>query len=241
MVKICLIGFGKMGQAIQGLAPKLGCSVVSIIDPSHPEATAPKLSPKSIKDAEVCIDFSKTENVLEHLTILAPLKKKLVIGTTGWFNDLDRAKEIVAQEKCGVVYGENFSLGMQIFQKIVAYAAKLFDPYEEFDAAILEEHHRKKKDAPSGTAYKIAENFLKNNTRKKTITTNPYPEKDELMIASLRIGEKFGTHRVIFSSLFDTISLEHIASSSQGFASGALFAALWIKDKEGFFHFSEIT
>lgn len=229
-----------MGQALLELAPTFGHSVVSIIDPSHPQATASSLSIKALKDAEVCIDFSQSKAVLPNLSFLAPLKKKIVIGTTGWLEDLSQAKAIALKEKIGVVYGENFSIGMQLFQKIIAYSAKLIDPFEEFDAAILEEHHRKKKDSPSGTANKLGEIFLKNCTRKKKITTSPYPEKEELMISSLRIGEKYGTHRVIFSSLFDTISLEHVASSSKGFAQGALLAACLIINKQGFFHFSEI-
>lgn len=240
MGKICLIGLGKMGQALLELAPKFGFSVVATIDPTHPLATSSSLSKDKVKDADIFIDFSQADAFLSNLSFLAPLKKKIVVGTTGWYPHLDQAKAIVEKEKIGFIYGENFSLGMLLFQKIVAYSAKLIDPFEEFDAAILEEHHRKKKDAPSGSANKLAEIFLKNSSRKKKIATTTTPEKEELMISSLRIGEKFGTHRVIFSSLFDTISLEHVASSSQGFASGALFAARWIADKQGFFHFSEI-
>lgn len=240
--RICLIGYGKMGQMIAGIAPSFGCEIVSAIDPHH-EGCGKEISPECIKDAEVCIDFSHPSVVLQNIKRTIELGKPLVVGTTGWNAHLEDIRHLVEKHGTGLVYGANFSIGMNLFTRLVADAAKLFDRFENYDVFGLEMHHNQKADSPSGTAIELSRLLLENISRKSNALFDPSYrriEPYELHFASIRAGSIPGTHQIGFDSEADTIELTHRVRSRSGFASGALSAAKWIKDRKGCFSFNEV-
>ena len=151
----------------------------------------------------------------------------LVEGTTGWNAELENIRKIIAENNGAFVYGANFSIGVNLFYRIVDFAAELFSKFEDYEAFIEEQHHSRKKDAPSGTALKLKSIIAEHITK-------------EFSVASTRAGNIPGTHRVGFDSAADQILLEHFARSREGFASGALLAAKWIVGKKGVFEFAEV-
>lgn len=220
---ISLVGFGKMGQMIASIAEP--GSIVSIIDPVHPNATHREISLEALQAADVVIDFSTPSVVLENIRRVAALKKNMVVGTTGWYEQINIAQDIVKQEGIGFLYASNFSIGVQLFLRIVKNAGELFSKVPQYDCFVHELHHQEKKDAPSGTALSIGKILQKTMPMKAS----------SLQISATRGGAIPGTHEVYFDSDVDTIELRHQARSRLGFARGALEAAAWIKDKNGFF------
>jgi 4-hydroxy-tetrahydrodipicolinate reductase len=191
---------------------------------------------------DIAIEFSTPATVIENIEYLASKKINIVCGTTGWFDKIEKIKNIAAKNDIGFIYASNFSLGVNIFFQVVKEAAKLIDKYESYDAAIQEIHHSQKLDRPSGTALIAAEILLENIKRKKELnkTGEGKIRPEQIDINSLRTGNIFGNHKVIFDSVSDTISVEHNAKSRHGFAEGALLAAKFIYNKKGFYKFEEI-
>lgn len=240
--RLCLIGYGKMGQMIEGLAASYGCEVVSRIDPHHCDCSK-EISPESLKDAEVCIDFSHPSVVLKNIKQLTHLAKPLVVGTTGWNAHLEEVKDWVKQFDTALLYGANFSIGMNLFTRLVADAARLFDRFDHYDIYGLELHHNQKADSPSGTAIELSKLLLQNISRKSNALYDPAYrriEPHELHFASIRAGSIPGTHTIGFDSEADTIELTHRARSRSGFAAGALQAARWIKDRKGCYSINDM-
>lgn len=234
MLKVALIGYGKMGKRIHALAPQAAVEIVAIIDSEE------KLTKESIENADLCIDFSHPMTLLSNVQKVAALKKAIVIGTTGWYQNLDLVKKIVLENEIAAIYAENFSIGIQMFLKIVEKAAILINQQPEYDLAIHEVHHKQKVDSPSGTAELLADTVLDKVERKKRISMLS-PKEDELALSSLRLGSVPGTHTFIMDSLSDTITLTHTARTRDGFALGALQAAKWLSHKKkGFYHLREI-
>ncbi len=233
-----LIGFGRMGKEIARHAKEKGHKIISTYDSQH-RLTADTLN----KSIDVFIDFSNASAVVENVKIVARSGKPMVIGTTGWYDQLDEVKAIVQSAKVGVLYASNFSLGMNLFFRIVEHASELFDKFEEYDPFIHEMHHRKKKDSPSGTALVLGKIVLDKIKRKSDIlarnSEGPISPK-HLHISSTRAGEVPGTHLVGFDSAADTIELKHTARNRSGFALGALYAAEWIVDKQGLFTMDDL-
>ncbi len=242
-MRIALIGYGKMGKTIHALAKQKGIEVTAIIDPFAPEATAKEITADSLKGADVCIDFTQPDALLENLKKIAALKKNIVVGTTGWYANQEEAKKIVQQAKIGLIFASNFSIGVNVFYRIVKSAARLFNNFSDYDAFVFELHHNKKKDSPSGTAKSIAEIILQELKRKKSLVFEKLdraPETSELHVASVRAGNIPGTHVVGFDSNADCIELKHEARNREGFAAGALLAAEWINGKNGFFTIDDL-
>jgi len=240
--RIGLIGYGKMGRMIASLAPERDCEVVSIIDPMAPEAGR-EITAESVKDCEVCIDFSHPAAVVDNLHKLIALRKNIVVGTTGWNQHFDEISNLVEKAGTAFLYGANFSIGMSVFSRIVAEAAKYFDRFEMYDVYGLEQHHNQKADSPSGTAIELARQIVANMKRKDTLlfeTAHRKVEPGELHFASVRGGSIPGTHMVGFDSEADTIELIHRARSRLGFASGALEAAKWLPGRKGCYSFSDM-
>jgi 4-hydroxy-tetrahydrodipicolinate reductase len=230
-MKIALIGYGKMGKMIEAAALLKGHSIVAKVSKDQIENCS------ALQQAQVWIDFSHPNCVMENIKKGVKLGKDLVIGTTGWYENLDAVKELVADNNIGFLYSPNFSLGVNLFLKIVAEAAKLMNHIEYYDVSLFESHHNKKADSPSGTAKAIADLLINNITHKNKIVCNAEGqiEPDALHIASLRCGSIPGTHSVIFDSPADSLTLTHQARNREGFASGAVAAAEWLKGKKGFF------
>lgn len=238
-MKIALVGFGKMGHEIESLALESGHEIVSI---SYKDPTD-SLDKEGIKKADVVIDFSSPEVVVKTIEDVLRLGTNMVVGTTGWYNDLAKVKALTKKYKKGLIYGSNFSIGANIFFQVVGFASSLASKFGDYDVAGYEIHHTGKKDSPSGTAKTLANIIIKNFPKKKRLETGRLDrqiEKDELHFASLRTGRNFGYHEVIFDSFADEIKLSHSAHSRRGFAEGALWAAEFIKGKKGFYSFDEI-
>ncbi len=228
-----------MGREVESLAVESGFEVVSI---SY-KNVSDKLDRDGIGRADVAIDFTAPQVVVGNISQILPLGVNMVVGTTGWYDDLARVRTLVSKNKAGLVYAKNFSVGANIFFKIVAGASKLFDRYGGYDVYGLEIHHSGKKDSPSGTAKKIADTVIANFAAKKKANFDKLDRQvtaDELHFASLRGGNNPGFHEVIFDSIADEIRLSHAAHGRRGFASGALLAAKFIKNKKGLFAFEEL-
>ncbi|MFA7543694.1 MAG: 4-hydroxy-tetrahydrodipicolinate reductase [Candidatus Cloacimonadaceae bacterium] len=242
MLSICLIGYGKMGKMIEQLCPQKGVKIAGIIDPTIPNA-AKEINPNSLADADVAIDFSHPSAVIANIERLIELKQNCVIGTTGWDSELPRLKSLAEKAGIGMVYGANFSLGLNLFSRILSEAVKIVDYFEEYDILGWEKHHAQKADSPSGTAIELAKIVLAGSSRKSKVVWDKLerkPEADELHFASIRGGQIPGTHALAFDSPADTIELTHTVRNRSTFAMGALSAAQWINGKQGIYSFSEV-
>jgi|BEDMetMinimDraft_2_1075160.scaffolds.fasta_scaffold00200_6 dihydrodipicolinate reductase len=242
-MNISIIGYGRMGHEVKKLADILNINVKSIIDPTDPEATHNRITNESMKDVDVAIDFSKPDAVLENVKAVAENKVNIVVGTTGWYDRLPIVTKIVEENKVGMVYGPNFSIGANIFFKIINYASTLISKFEDFDPYVFEMHHRMKADSPSGTAKEVANIILKNFTSKNKLQfdrLNRRIEKNELHVVSLRAGYHHGFHLVGFDSEYETIEISHSSKGRTSFAKGALIAAKWIIGKKGMYNFGQV-
>ncbi|MDP2750364.1 MAG: 4-hydroxy-tetrahydrodipicolinate reductase [Nanoarchaeota archaeon] len=235
-MKIALIGYGKMGKEIQKIAVAQGMEVVSTIDPLAPDAMYKEIDAASLEGVDVCIDFTHPSVVVNNIKKVAKFKKNIVVGTTGWYEHEEQVRKAVNDSKIGFICATNFSLGVNIFLKIVQDAAKYFDKFPDYDVAVFEEHHNKKADSPSGTAKTTAQIILDNMERKTEMTsTTEQVRPEQLHVVGLRCGAIPGEHVVVFDSEVDTVRVSHSARSRSGFAFGAVKAAEWIKNKKGYF------
>ncbi len=225
-MKIAIIGYGAMGKMIEGLARKRGHEVTAVIDEESAGTEADALAGR-LAGAEVAIDFSVASAVLRNTEACMAAGVPLVEGTTGWHQELGEVRSAVEFGGGAFVYGANFSIGVNLFYRIVDNAAALFSKFADYEVFIEERHHSRKLDAPSGTALKL-----------KSIV-GEYT-KAGFSVASTRAGNIPGTHIVGFDGTFDQISLEHTARSREGFASGAIAAGEWIVGKKGFWEFPEV-
>ncbi len=241
-MKIALIGYGRMGRLIHEVCNQRGHSVVTI-DSQNAEAEYSRLCSEALDGVDVCIDFTAPSAVSANVRFLAEQGKNIVMGTTGWYDRMDEISAIVAQHNIGFLYGSNFSIGVNLFFRIVRHAAALVNRFDAYDACGLEFHHRKKADSPSGTAHTLAGILLNELSRKERavfdIVDRPI-EAGELHFASVRCGSIPGTHEVVFDSEADTISLRHTVRNRQGLAFGAVMAAEWLLGKEGFFTLDDL-
>lgn len=225
-MKIGLIGKGKMGRLIESLAVERGHEVVTSIDESSAPLSGAELS-QILKGADVVVDFSSAGAVMRNVEACMLADVPLVEGTTGWDDDRAEVERMVGEHAGTMVFGSNFSIGMNLFYRVVDYASGLFARFAEYEAFIEEQHHSRKKDAPSGTALRL-----------KEIVTSQMG--NEPGVTSTRAGNIPGTHRVGFDGLADQVLLEHLARSRDGFATGALLAAEWVKGRKGFYEFGDI-
>jgi len=224
---LAIVGYGKMGKLIEQLAPEHGFEVRARFDGNH-NARAQALSRETLRGVDVAVEFTTPHATPENIRRLAALGVNSVVGTTGWLEQLPGAREAVEQGKTGLVWAPNFSVGVNLFIQAVGQAAALFAKHAEFEAWGWEIHHAAKRDAPSGTLKKLAEEMrAAGYSRPVGLSAN-------------RAGAHPGTHEIGFDSAVDTITLRHTARSREGFARGALKAARWIAGKRGFFEFKEI-
>ena len=225
-MKIALIGCGAMGKLIETLAENKSHKIFVIIDERDANLSAGQLAER-LKGADAAIDFSISEAVRRNVEACLIACVPLVEGTTGWNDEKDAIKKLVEEKNGAFCYGANFSVGVNLFYKIADYASEIFAKFEDYEVFIEEQHHSRKRDAPSGTALKLKEIVAKNI-------------KQDFSVSSTRAGAIPGTHRVGFDASADQILLEHAARSREGFASGALLAAEWILGKRGFWEFTDV-
>ena len=225
-MKIALIGNGAMGQLVAAEARAAGDEVGAVVTSKEGDLNLNQLKDRFVAH-DVVIDFSVGEAVLKNIEACARAGVPLVEGTTGWKAHEQTAKQIVTEHSAALVYGANFSIGVNLFYRIVDRAAALFASVDGYAPFIEEAHHERKRDAPSGTALQLRELMAKH--------LGP-----EIPTASTRAGYIPGTHRVGFDSEADQILLVHTARSKRGFASGALLAAHWIVGRTGVFEFADV-
>ncbi|MDZ4181879.1 MAG: 4-hydroxy-tetrahydrodipicolinate reductase, partial [Candidatus Cloacimonadaceae bacterium] len=207
MLQIALVGYGKMGRMIHSLAESQACSIVSTIDPTQ-EAQYQSITEESVRGADVCIEFSHPAVVMDNIRTLAALGKSMVIGTTGWNDHHSEVRTLAETYGIGILHGANFSIGMNLFTRVVEHAAAMFDTFAEYDVYGLELHHKQKVDSPSGTAIQLARSILTHSSRKNKAIYDKLDrriEEDELHFASVRCGSIPGTHTLGFDSEADTI------------------------------------
>lgn len=238
-MNIALVGYGAMGKEIEAIAIERGHSISARFDVNTP------LSLAALRETstELAIDFSHASAVQENARICGEAGVNLVIGTTGWNAEKPQVEQIARQHSFGVVYGSNYSVGMQLFFRIVQRAAELVNATPNYDVMLHELHHHRKVDSPSGTALSIAEILVKNIQRKESIlseTSHGAIAANALHLSSTRGGEIPGTHTVYMDSLADSIEITHRARNRNGFALGAVLAAEWLAGKQGFYDFSDI-
>ncbi len=240
--RIALIGYGKMGKMLAGMAADHDCEVVACIDPHACEAKS-EISAENLNNCDVCLEFSHPAAVMNNLKALISLGQTVVVGTTGWNQHEREIRELVEKAGTGLLTGANFSIGMSIFSRVVQSAACFFDKFESYDVFGYEQHHRQKADSPSGTAIELAKLIIESSSRKELAffeTAHRKIEPNELHFASIRGGHVPGTHSVIFDSEADSIELIHKAHNRSGFAHGALEAAKWMKGKKGCYNFNDM-
>ena len=236
-MKIALVGYGKMGHMIESAAVSCGHEVVCTVDLFAKDAscitqdTAEMLRAIKESGAEGIIEFSHPASVMKNITSLVPSGIPLVVGTTGWKDNLPAISEQVVLNKTALLHAANFSVGVNLFYRIVEEAARLVSEFDAYDTGLFESHHNQKADSPSGTALDIARRVMDNMPSKKRLVTNSAdhkPESDELHLGSVRVGSVPGTHTVWFDSAADTIELTHTARNREGFALGAVRALEWL-------------
>ncbi len=239
-MKIALIGYGKMGKAIEEVI--LEQKKHEIVSVSYKDIGS-GLDLKGIARADIAIDFTSAEIILSTIKTIMSLKKPMVVGTTGWYDKMPQVERLVEKYKGSLIYGQNFSIGANIFFSIISYASSILGKYEDYDVFGMETHHVGKKDSPSGTAKKLAEIIIKNNPRKTTLRLEKLDRQiksEELHFVSIRGGRNFGMHEIVFDSPADEIRLSHQAWGRRGFGQGAIQAAEFIRNKKGFYNFNEI-
>jgi 4-hydroxy-tetrahydrodipicolinate reductase len=219
MPSLAIVGYGKMGRLIDQLAPEYGFTVSARVDIGREEP---------LKGSDVAVEFSVPSSVAGNVAKVAALRIPMVVGTTGWAEHIAEVKAMVAKYDSALVWSPNFSVGVNVFTRLVSEAARLLKNEKEYGAWAWEIHHITKKDAPSGTLLKLVEQ-MKAAGYDRPIDTG-----------SNRAGAHPGTHEIGFDSAADTITLRHTARSREGFARGALKAAQWIIGRKGFFEFSDV-
>lgn len=226
-LSLALLGHGKMGHAVEALAPKRGLVVKLVLD-EFSNAEYRGMTPSNFEGVDVCIDFTIPDAVVENVKRAAAVGCNLVVGTTGWHQRIGEVREIVERAGIGMVYGANFSIGVQLFYRAAQAMARVFSAYGSYEPYISESHHRFKVDAPSGTAIEL----------KRRV--QPLIGARDIPVSSVRAGFIPGVHELGFDSEADTVILRHTARGRQGFAEGALFAARWVAGKKGLYEFSTI-
>ena len=235
-MNIALIGYGKMGKEIEQIAISRGHSIVLKVDITN----ANSYSIDELKKADVAIEFSTPESVINNIDKCFEANVPVIVGTTGWLKHLDEVKQKCSDKKQTLFYTSNYSIGVNLFFKVNEYLAKLMNAYPDYNVSMEEIHHVHKLDSPSGTAISLANQVIENNSTKQKWVNQTTDNKNELGIISKRIDEVPGTHTVTYSSAVDEISMTHIAHSRKGFALGAVIAAEWVKGKKGIFGMNDL-
>lgn len=235
-MKIALIGYGKMGKAIEEIAVNRSHQVVLKID----EDNLADFNKKNIEKANVAIEFTGPHSAYENVKKALEFDIPLVCGSTGWLERLDEIKKLCVERNGSFIYASNYSVGVNIFFEVNKKLAALMASQKDYEVQVTEIHHTQKKDAPSGTAITIAEQILDKLNRKKTWVNHISDNVEELEIISERIDPAAGIHKIKYSSAIDDIEIIHTAHSRQGFALGAVLAAEYIHNKKGLFSMKDV-
>jgi 4-hydroxy-tetrahydrodipicolinate reductase len=225
--RLAIVGYGKMGRLIEQLAPGYGFTVALKLDEFN-NTSFEGVTAENFRGIDVAVDFSIPAAVVENVERISALGVNIVVGTTGWTEHVDRVKAAVRKNGIGLVWSPNYSIGVNVFARVVAETARLLANEPEYGALAWEIHHATKKDAPSGTLLKLIDEMTRAGYSRP------------IDVSSNRAGAHPGTHEIGFDSAADTITLRHVARGREGFARGALKAAQWVVGKKGFHEFREI-
>jgi 4-hydroxy-tetrahydrodipicolinate reductase len=225
-VRLAIIGLGRMGRAIDELARERGFDVVARLDAAH-NRDGGGITPESLRGAEVAVEFTEPSAALPNIHAALVAGCPIVVGTTGWYDALPLVTTEVARAGGALLWAPNFAVGVSIFERVVEEAARLAAAAPGFDTHIVETHHAAKKDAPSGTAQKLAQAARRGSGR-------------EVPITSVRTGFVPGTHELLLDARFEQIRLEHVARDRRVFAEGALIAARWLVGRRGVFQMRDV-
>jgi 4-hydroxy-tetrahydrodipicolinate reductase len=235
-VNIAILGYGRMGEQVEKAALERKHKIVAYID--NKKDWIKQIN--NLKQANVAIDFSMPEVVIDNIYTCFELSIPVVVGTTGWHQQLQDVKEKCLKEGHSLIYAANFSLGVNLFFALNKALAKIMNGYDDFDVSIEEIHHTNKKDSPSGTAIVLANDIIKYLARKETWINEMNDNVSELSIKSERLNNNVGTHIVTYSSLLDTIEIKHTSLNRMNFAIGAVLSAEWLIGKKGFFNINDM-
>ena len=231
-MKIALLGYGKMGKAIEKIALKRKHEIILLLDKN--------IRKGKLSNADVAINFSIPDSAYNNIMMALELKIPVVSGTTGWLKSYDRIKKYCFENNLSFLYSSNFSIGVNLFFKINQNLAKLMNNYKEYIVEIEETHHIKKLDKPSGTAISIAEDIISNSNYNNWKLNEVNNSNSDILINSIRKDDIPGTHKIKYSSEIDEIIISHIANSREGFAFGAIIAAEWLINKKGVFNMNDV-
>ncbi|WP_340073909.1 4-hydroxy-tetrahydrodipicolinate reductase [Leptobacterium sp. I13] len=229
-MKIALLGYGKMGKAIEKIAIERDHEVILKIDKTTPTY--------EITLADVAIDFSTPSAAYKNISHCLINNVPVISGTTGWLDDYDNVVKLCNKHNGAFIYASNFSMGVNVFFELNEHLAKMMKQLDQYDVQIEEIHHTQKLDTPSGTAISLAEGIIK-NTSKKTWKLNE-GDKENIPIIAKRIENIPGTHTITYESTVDSIEIKHTAHNREGFAAGAVIAAEWIVGKKGVFTMKDV-
>lgn len=233
-MKIALIGYGKMGRAIEAAALARNHEIVARFDSKH------KLDVELLELADVAIEFSRPELALDHIYLCLENQIPVVVGTTGWYDQLKAVKKASKKSKTGIFHATNFSLGVNLFFQLNKKLAKLMNKYLEYAVKLEEIHHTQKLDSPSGTAITLAEQVIKRLDDKAGWVNTETQHPEELTIISKRLENVPGTHTVSYTSAVDSIEITHTAFNRTGFAEGAVLAAEFLIGKNGVYTMDDL-
>lgn len=236
-MKVLIVGYGGMGHEIEKVLSERGHVVSGRVDSAAGVADHDRLTPRLLEGSDAVIEFAHASGVVENARAYAQSGVPAVVGTTGWDEQRDDVRGIVEGGDTPYLWGSNYSIGAHLFFNLVEHAATMLNRVPGYDIMVMEMHHNRKKDSPSGTALTTGERILRAYEGKKRIVDTKLDrriEPDELHIASVRGGAIPGIHSVIIDSIADTIEVKHTARSRSGFALGAVLAAEWLPGKHGF-------
>jgi 4-hydroxy-tetrahydrodipicolinate reductase len=232
-MKIALLGYGKMGKAIEKIALTKGHKIIARFNKSGIDVAL-------LRQADVAIEFSKPEVAVQNLLTCFENGVSVVCGTTGWLDEKQTVLDAMDKKKVAFLYASNFSVGVNLFFSINKYLAQMMNEHPQYNVSMEEIHHTAKLDAPSGTAITIANDILKNIQRKKQWINKHSDNQEDISLISIREDPAPGTHSVTYDSAIDSIEIKHTAHSREGFASGAVMAAEWIFGKKGIFSMNDV-
>ncbi|MDZ4792788.1 MAG: 4-hydroxy-tetrahydrodipicolinate reductase [Bacteroidota bacterium] len=235
-MKIALIGYGKMGKAIEEAAIQRGHDILIKID----QPNLDEFTKENLAAADAAIEFTSPHSAFENVKKCLEFGVPVICGSTGWTERLEEMKEICSANSGAFIYSSNYSVGVNIFFEINKKLAALMAAQAAYDVILEETHHTQKKDAPSGTAISLAEQVLEQVKRKKQWVNELSDNSEDLEIISKRVDPAPGTHSIKYASVIDTIEIIHTAHNRQGFATGAVLAAEFIKNKKGFFTMKDV-
>lgn len=229
-MKLALLGYGKMGKAIEQIALERGHEIVCKVDKNLIEG--------KLQEADVAINFSIPNAAVENIFNALYQAIPVICGTTGWLDAYQQVTRTTLENNTAFLYASNFSVGVNLFFKLNKVLVQMMQPYKEYKVSMEETHHIHKLDAPSGTAIVLAEGIIENSDISQWKLDEK--AKGSLSIQSLREGEIPGTHRIKYESPIDDITIEHKAHNRKGFALGAVIAAEWIVGKKGVFKMDDV-